>query len=162
MAQLELEARASGVEIGIGAGFPDADVVIEVDSADAAFQALRERGAKLPKQVESTDWGARMFTLKLPAGFGQCAIFSYENKWREDETGIGKLDASGKRFAIVVARFNAFITERLLEGALEALAGCGAYKEDIEIVRVPGSFETRSSASIVFAFRSPRFDPIPM
>jgi 6,7-dimethyl-8-ribityllumazine synthase len=53
----------------------------------------------------------------------------------------GKLDATGKRFAIVVARFNAFITERLLLSACDGLLRSGAAREDIEIVRVPGAFE---------------------
>lgn len=53
----------------------------------------------------------------------------------------GKLDASGKRFAIVVARFNAFITERLLLSACDGLLRTGASKKDIAVVRVPGAFE---------------------
>jgi len=53
----------------------------------------------------------------------------------------GKLDATGRRFAIVVARFNAFITERLLLSACDGLLRSGAAREDIEIVRVPGAFE---------------------
>ena len=53
----------------------------------------------------------------------------------------GKLDASGKRFAIVVARFNAFITERLLLSAHDALIRSGAAKKDVDMVRVPGAFE---------------------
>jgi 6,7-dimethyl-8-ribityllumazine synthase len=58
----------------------------------------------------------------------------------------GKLDASGRRFAIVVARFNAFITERLLLSACDGLLRSGARREDIEIVRVPGAFEIPSAA----------------
>jgi 6,7-dimethyl-8-ribityllumazine synthase len=53
----------------------------------------------------------------------------------------GKLDASGKRFAIVVSRFNSFITERLLLSACDGLIRTGAAKKDIAVVRVPGSFE---------------------
>lgn len=58
----------------------------------------------------------------------------------------GKLDASGKRFAIVVSRFNAFITERLLLSACDGLIQLGAEKKDISVVRVPGSFEIPSAA----------------
>jgi len=58
----------------------------------------------------------------------------------------GKLDASGKRFAIVVARFNAFITERLLLSACDGLVRTGALKKDIDVVRVPGAFEIPSAA----------------
>ena len=58
----------------------------------------------------------------------------------------GKLDATGKRFALVVARFNAFITERLLLSACDGLLGMGASKDDIGVVRVPGAFEIPSAA----------------
>jgi 6,7-dimethyl-8-ribityllumazine synthase len=58
----------------------------------------------------------------------------------------GKLNARGKRFAIVVARFNAFITERLLQGAIDGLLRSGAERKQIDVVRVPGSFEIPSAA----------------
>src|SRR6266404_1283988 len=50
-------------------------------------------------------------------------------------------NAMGLHFALVVSRFNSFITERLLDGALDALEAAGAPEENIEVVRVPGSFE---------------------
>jgi 6,7-dimethyl-8-ribityllumazine synthase len=53
----------------------------------------------------------------------------------------GTISADGKRFALVVSRFNDFISDRLLSGALDALARHGARDEDIDIVKVPGSFE---------------------
>ncbi len=53
----------------------------------------------------------------------------------------GGLLAKGKKFALVVGRFNDFITNRLLEGAVDALARSGAEDQDIEIVKVPGAFE---------------------
>ncbi len=53
----------------------------------------------------------------------------------------GKLIAKGFRFAIVVSRFNSFITDKLLEGALDALKRHGAEDNMISIYRVPGSFE---------------------
>jgi 6,7-dimethyl-8-ribityllumazine synthase len=53
----------------------------------------------------------------------------------------GTSTASGLRFAIVVARFNDFVTERLLAGALDALASAGAASDDVTTLRVPGSFE---------------------
>lgn len=53
----------------------------------------------------------------------------------------GGLSAAGLRFGIVVGRFNSFITERLLAGALDVLERAGADEKQIEIVRVPGSFE---------------------
>lgn len=53
----------------------------------------------------------------------------------------GELKAGGLRFGIVVSRFNSFITERLLSAALDALKRAGAAEKEIDIVRVPGSFE---------------------
>jgi len=54
---------------------------------------------------------------------------------------IGKLSSSGLRIGIVVSRFNSGVTERLLEGAIDILRRTGAAESDIEVVRVPGSFE---------------------
>jgi 6,7-dimethyl-8-ribityllumazine synthase len=53
----------------------------------------------------------------------------------------GHLDATGLQFALVVARFNNFISERLLEGAVDALTRHGAKVDALQVVRVPGSFE---------------------
>ncbi|HTW63836.1 MAG TPA: 6,7-dimethyl-8-ribityllumazine synthase [Bryobacteraceae bacterium] len=56
-------------------------------------------------------------------------------------TAEGNLDAHGLKFAVLCARFNSAITERLLAGALDALKRSGAAEGDIEIVKVPGSWE---------------------
>lgn len=53
----------------------------------------------------------------------------------------GTLSASGLRIALLVARFNSFITERLLEGATDQLVRSGAEPGEITVVRVPGAFE---------------------
>ncbi len=53
----------------------------------------------------------------------------------------GGYDAKGLKVAVVVSRFNSFISERLLEGALDALLRHGAEDQDIEVVRVPGAYE---------------------
>lgn len=57
------------------------------------------------------------------------------------KTYEGQLSAKGKRFGIVVARFNSLITNQLLEGALDCLKRHGAAEKDIEVAWVPGSFE---------------------
>ena len=51
------------------------------------------------------------------------------------------LIAEGKKFAVVVSRFNDFITERLVGGAVDALVRCGTKDDDIDVVKVPGAFE---------------------
>ena len=53
----------------------------------------------------------------------------------------GKLNAKGMKFGIVVSRFNDFICERLLAGAVDVLLRNGAEDKDIEILKVPGAFE---------------------
>lgn len=53
----------------------------------------------------------------------------------------GKLDAKGKKFTIVLSRFNSFLTERLLEGAIDCLSRHNASSNDIKVVRCPGAFE---------------------
>ncbi len=58
----------------------------------------------------------------------------------------GKLSAAGHKFGIVVSRFNSFITERLLNSAIDALRRTGAKDNAIRIVRVPGAFEIPSAA----------------
>lgn len=67
----------------------------------------------------------------------------------------GELKASGLRFGIVVSRFNSFITDRLLSGALDALERAGADSAQIEIVRVPGSFEIPLAAKKLAESRHP-------
>jgi 6,7-dimethyl-8-ribityllumazine synthase len=51
------------------------------------------------------------------------------------------LNAQGKKFSIVASRFNDFITDRLVSGAMDALKRSGAAEDDIQIVKVPGAFE---------------------
>ena len=58
----------------------------------------------------------------------------------------GEMDAAGFRFGIVVSRFNNFITEPLLEGAVKALKECGASEEQVDVVLVPGAFEIPMAA----------------
>lgn len=53
----------------------------------------------------------------------------------------GNLSAEGMRFGLVVSRFNSFITDRLLAAAVDALGRSGAQSNDVDVVRVPGSFE---------------------
>lgn len=58
----------------------------------------------------------------------------------------GKITAVGLKFAIVVSRFNDFISNRLLDGALDALLRNGALEEEIDVIRVPGAFEIPAAA----------------
>lgn len=144
----KFEAFESGVELAMGEQMPAAEFVVEVDNADIVAEAARARGFKFASEIADCDWGARMFILELPAGFGKLAVFSYKENWRQP-TRESQLDSTGMKFALIVARFNAFITERLLSGATDALRRTGAAAADIEIVRVPGAFELPAAAKML-------------
>ena len=70
----------------------------------------------------------------------------------------GSQSAAGFRFAIVVSKYNDFVTERLQTGALAALAAAGVSSGDITVVRVPGAFEIPIAAQ--HAARSGRYDAV--
>jgi 6,7-dimethyl-8-ribityllumazine synthase len=70
----------------------------------------------------------------------------------------GQLSATGLRFAIVVSRFNSFITERLLGGAMDALERSGAGADSIDVIKVPGSWEVPLVAGEVA--RQHRYDAV--
>ncbi len=144
----KFEAFESGVELASGEGMPAADLVVEVDNADIVAEAARAKGFTFVSDIADCDWGARLFVLQIPAGFGNLAVFSYNENWRQP-TKESQLDSTGMKFAVVVSRFNAFITERLLAGATDALRRTGALAADIEIVRVPGAFELPAAAKML-------------
>ncbi|MFO7764945.1 MAG: 6,7-dimethyl-8-ribityllumazine synthase [Pelovirga sp.] len=70
----------------------------------------------------------------------------------------GKLDAGNYRFGIVVSRFNSFISERLLDGAIDALVRHGADDQQITVLKVPGAFEIPLAAKQMAAAN--RFDAL--
>ena len=154
---IKLQAPESGIEIGMGEGFPAADLLVEVDHADVVYEQARKLGCQIVQEIADCSWGARMFTLELPKVLGRLAVFSYNQDWRKPARE-GALSAAGLRFGIVVSRFNSFVTERLLAGAIDALRRTGAANEDIEIVRVPGAFEIPSAARMLA--ESGRFDAL--
>jgi 6,7-dimethyl-8-ribityllumazine synthase len=153
-------APLGGIELIQGPMPPFAGFTIEVTSLDAAHQAAAAwiRGESLNPEslltsITDTDWKSRYFTVEPVPGHA----FSF---WAWDETRIdplrgkpiaveGDLSAAGMKFSIVVARWNAVITDRLLQGALDALLRSGASRADIEIVRVPGAWEIPSAARAI-------------
>lgn len=136
----------AGIEIGMGGDFPRTDLVCEVANADTACEAIKQKGFRIAEEISDRRFGGRMF-LAEPVPGKTVAVFSYlpEKRPQHVETFEGALSAKGLRFGIVVARFNSFITERLMEGALDALRRSGARDEDLMIVRVPGAFEIPSA-----------------
>ena len=153
----KFHAPEAGVEVGFGQGFPDAELVVEVSDADAIHELAQRKGIKLLADIADTTWGSRIFTVQAPAGV-RVAIFSYSPppKWRNELQA--ELRGAGRRFAVVVSRFNSFVTERLLTGVLQGLHQTGARSQDITIVRVPGSFEIPAAARELALTR--KFDAI--
>jgi len=143
--------------------FPStADVLVEVTALDAVYQAaeawLRAQGSQVEASPEAvarlspiteTHWKSRLFTVEPELGFA----FSFW-AWTDPVKGKplaveGDLSADGMKFAVVVSRWNAVITERLLDAALDALLRSGAKRADIEVVRVPGAWEIPAAARAV-------------
>jgi 6,7-dimethyl-8-ribityllumazine synthase len=105
------------------------------------FEIAQNFNFRVVRNSSHPDTPARFFSIELPGEI----VLDVVGGPPEPPPGLdGKLDAKGKRFAIVVSRFNAFITERLLHGALDALRRSGAKTKNI--VRVPGAFEIPSAA----------------
>jgi 6,7-dimethyl-8-ribityllumazine synthase len=154
---VKLQAPSAGIEVGFGAGFPDADVVLETDSADSIYDLVQQRGDRVVSEIADQEWGARLFTIAAPGGL-RVAIYSYTQPTTWRNVVEGDLRGTGRRFAVVVARFNAFVTERLLAGAMDGLRRTGVEQEAIEIIRVPGSFEIPVAARQ--AALTSRFDAI--
>jgi len=130
-------------------------LLVEVTQLDAVHAAVKtwliahrrtEDVAASLSAPTLTHWNSRLFTVDLGPGLS-LGFWESENPLHNKPIAIeGDLSAAGKRFAIVVARWNAVITDRLLQGSLDALHRSGCAKTDIEIVRVPGAWEIPSAA----------------
>jgi 6,7-dimethyl-8-ribityllumazine synthase len=138
--------------------FPSvADVLIEVTQLDAAHQAaetwLRTNSANSNgtslSAITETDWQSRIFTVEPQPGFS-FSFWAWTDPIRGKPVALeGDLSAEGMKFAIVVARWNSVITDRLLEGALDALLRSGARRREIQVVRVPGAWEVPAAARTI-------------
>ncbi|MGA8043525.1 MAG: 6,7-dimethyl-8-ribityllumazine synthase [Terracidiphilus sp.] len=139
-----------------------ADVLVEVTSLDAAHQSaatwLRSQGGedalKRLSEISETHWKSRIFTVEPVPGHA-LSFWAWTDPVQGKPVAVeGDLSASGMKFAIVVARWNAVITDRLLEGALDALLRSGAKREDIQVTRVPGAWEVPAAARTIANLRS--------
>jgi 6,7-dimethyl-8-ribityllumazine synthase len=96
--------------------------------------------------IEETGWKSRLFTVRATDEL-EIGFWERQDPLQGKPAAIeGDLSAVGMKFAIVVARWNAVITDRLLQGSLDALVRSGAARSDIQIVRVPGAWEIPSAA----------------
>ena len=112
------------------------------DGTPTANQGVSS-AVRIHKEIHDTSYGARLFVVEI--GALRIGFLTYARK--PEANGLeGKLDARGKRFALVVSRFNSFITERLLDGAVQALRQCGTAPSDITTAHVPGAFEIPGAA----------------
>ncbi len=113
-----------------------------------------EEVTQLLSGVASTHWNSRLFTVTLDPSL-LIGFWESENPLHGKPVAIeGDLSAAGMDFAIVVARWNAVITDRLLQGALDALHRSGAAPAKIQIVRVPGAWEIPSAARAIAESKS--------
>jgi 6,7-dimethyl-8-ribityllumazine synthase len=136
-------APVGKLEIIGGRGRFPVDVWVEVTDLDSIREILEKKKTKFISDITDTDWGSRVLVVE-PATDVKIAF--WQKKRAEEDAVEGGLSAEGMRFAVVVARWNSFITERLLQGALDALRRAGCRAQDITVVRVPGSFEIPSQA----------------
>jgi len=148
-------APLGSVEFVVGKMPATPEILIEVTGLDSVREVAARWAVnagvteKSIAPIVDTHWKSRVFTAEPVAGM----IFGF---WESHDPHHGKpvaiegdLSAAGMRFGIVVARWNAVITERLLQGALDALLRSGAKREDIKIIRVPGAWEIPAAARLL-------------
>lgn len=150
-------APLGNIEFVFGERPSIAGILVEVTSIDAVHQAAArwielhgsgENPLRLGA-IEETDWKSRLFTVEPQPGFA-IGFWSWSDPWKGKPVALeGDLSAEGMRFAVVAARWNAVITDRLLEGALDALVRSGASRSDIQSIRVPGAWEIPDAARTI-------------
>lgn len=144
-------APLGNIEFFSGRAPQTAAILIEVTNLDAVHQAAEawlkaNSPAATLTGIEETHWKSRLFTVEPVPGH-KLTFWAFTDPLRGKPVAIdGDLSAAGMKFGIVVARWNAVITERLLEGALDALLRSGARRDDILILRVPGAWEIPMAA----------------
>lgn len=143
-------APMGNLEVASGWASGQPGIWVEVTGLESIESAARDwltrewgekaAGERMQPAQESS-WKSRFFTVEPVPG---CVLAFWE--WNDPVKGkplavAGDLSAHGMRFAVVVSRWNAVITERLLQGALDALLRSGAKREDVRVIRVPGAWE---------------------
>jgi len=133
----------------------ETDTFIEVTQLDAVREVAERwlvkhlseaEAAKRISETTETRWKSRVFTVEPVPGVS-FAFWEWTDPLRGKPVALtGDLSAEGMKFAVIVARWNAVITDRLLEGALDCLYRSGARKDEVHVVRVPGAWEIPSAA----------------
>ena len=143
-------APLGNLEFAEGAAPLPSQILVEVTALDAVHAVAHdwmvrswgeeEAGHRL-SAIEDTGWKSRQFIVE-PAPGHSVAFWEWDDPHKGRPIAVeGDLSAHGMRFAIVVARWNAVITDRLLQGALDGLYRSGAARRDVQIIRVPGAWE---------------------
>jgi 6,7-dimethyl-8-ribityllumazine synthase len=131
---------------GLAKDARNAAFLLRLETTDPALIYETARRMKFPVGLRDSEieWSPEEpFSVSLP---GKIILSVTPKKGPEQSDWSGHLDASGKTFGIIVSRFNSFITERLLDSALDGLYRTGAQKAGVKVVRVPGAFEIPSAA----------------
>src|SRR6185312_3020020 len=148
------------IEFVNGKAPAEGDLLVEVNDLEntrAVIEKSKLAGTKLSK-IQPTHWKSRYFTAELAKTI-KLTFWAFDApQTSAHQTIEGDLHVEGARFAIVVSRFNQFITDRLLQGALDALHRTGTKGDSIEIIRVPGAFEVPIAARK--AAMTKRFDAV--
>jgi len=117
-----------------------------------------EEIADILSATELTHWNSRLFSVQISPEL-RIGFWQSENPLHGLPEAIeGDLSAANMRFAVVTTRWNTVITDRLLQGSLDALHRSGAARADIEVVRVPGAWEVPNAARTLA--ESKKFDAI--
>jgi 6,7-dimethyl-8-ribityllumazine synthase len=144
-------APLGNLEIAVGYSPTQPTLLVEVTHLDEIHAAIKAHIANQITDQELsqpalTHWNSRIFTLQITKDLA-IGFWQSENPLHNRPIAIeGDLSAANKRFAIVVARWNAVITDRLLQGSLDALTRSGCPMQSIDIIRVPGAWEIPSAA----------------
>jgi 6,7-dimethyl-8-ribityllumazine synthase len=142
-------APIGSLELVQGRAPAEPDILVEVSDLDTAHQLAKKHLNDAVGEITETHWKARVFSVQLDTNL-RVGFWAFSDPQKSfPKATEGGLNASGMRFGIVVSRWNSFITERLLQGALDCLRRSGAKSADVQIVRVPGSFEIPSAARML-------------
>lgn len=149
-------APMGNLEFVLGLAPVGPDILIEATALDdlhavaGSWQppAGTEHKPKI-SSIADSHWNSRYFTAEPVPGI-VVGFWQSNNPQHGKPLALeGDLSAAGMRFGIVVARWNAVITDRLLQGALDVLLRSGAHRDDIAIVRVPGAWEIPAAARLM-------------
>ena len=139
-------APIGSLELVDGRAPAEPEILIEVSDLDSAHQLAKKHLHEAAGELIDTYWKSRVFSVQLDANL-RVGVWAFNDPQKSmPKATEGELNAEGMRFGVVVSRWNSFITERLLQGAIDCLRRSGAETRDVQIVRVPGAFEIPTAA----------------